>query len=79
MSVKTYVLYSGYNLRGAISVNHQNSHLEVIFTIIKFVNHSMVLRFAWPDQFTRLKLIDISIISTGCNTCHEISSEFIHS
>ena len=38
------ILYSGYNLRGAISANHQISHLEVIFAIIKFANHSMVLR-----------------------------------
>ena len=37
------VPYSGYNLRGAISANHQISHLEVIFAIIKFANHSMVL------------------------------------
>ena len=36
--------YSGYNLRGAISANHQISHLEVIFAIIEFANHSMVLR-----------------------------------
>ena len=36
--------YSGYNLRGAISVNHQISHLEVIFAIIKFANYGMVLR-----------------------------------
>ena len=34
--------YSGYNLRGAISANHQISHLEVIFAIVKFVNYSMV-------------------------------------
>ena len=33
--------YSGYNLRGAISANHQISYLEVIFTIIKFANHSV--------------------------------------
>ena len=33
--------YSGYNLRGAISANHQISYLEVIFAIIKFANHSM--------------------------------------
>ena len=33
---------SGYNLRGTISANHQISRLEVIFTIVKFVNHSMV-------------------------------------
>ena len=36
--------YSGYNLLGAISANHQISHLEVIFAIIKFANHSIVLR-----------------------------------
>ena len=30
-----------YNLRGAISANHQISYLEVIFTIIKFANHSV--------------------------------------
>ena len=30
--------YSGYNLRGAIS------HLEVMFAIIKFANHSILLR-----------------------------------
>ena len=35
--------YSGYNLRGAISANHQIFHLEVIFAVIKFANHSMVL------------------------------------
>ena len=34
--------YSGYNLQGAISVNHQISHLEVIFAIIKFANHGML-------------------------------------
>ena len=34
--------YSGYNLRGAISANHQISHPVVIFTIVKFANHSMV-------------------------------------
>ena len=39
-----YVPYSGYNLRGAISANHQISHLEVIFAIINFANHSIVLR-----------------------------------
>ena len=33
--------YSGYNLRGAISANHQIFHLEVIFAIVKFTNHSM--------------------------------------
>ena len=36
--------YSGYNLRDAISANHQISHLEVIFAIMKFANHGMVLR-----------------------------------
>ena len=36
------ILYSGYNLRGAISANHQIFHLEVIFAIVKFANHSMV-------------------------------------
>ena len=36
--------YSGYNLQGVISANHQISYLEVIFAIIKFANHSMVLR-----------------------------------
>ena len=36
------VPYSGYNLRGTISANHQISHLEVIFAIIKFANHGMV-------------------------------------
>ena len=40
----TIIPYSRYNLRGAISANHQISHLKVIFTIIKFANHSMVLR-----------------------------------
>ena len=54
--------YSGYNLRGAISANHQIFLLEVIFAIVKFANYSM------PDQFTRLPLIDISIISAGSNT-----------
>ena len=34
--------YSGYNLRGAISANHQISLLEVIFAIVKFANYSMV-------------------------------------
>ena len=38
------VPYSGYNLRGAISANHQISHLEVTFAITKFANHGMVLR-----------------------------------
>ena len=33
--------YSGYNLRGAISANHQISHLEVIFASIKFANHGV--------------------------------------
>ena len=33
----------GYNLRGAISADHQLSHLEVIFAIIKFAKHDMVL------------------------------------
>ena len=55
--------YSRYNLQGTISANHQISLLEVIFAIVKFANHSM------PDQFTCLSLIDISIISTGSNTC----------
>ena len=36
--------YSEYNLRGEISANHQISHVEVIFAIIKFANHGMVLR-----------------------------------
>ena len=36
------VPYSGYNLRGAISANHQIYLLEVIFAIVKFANHSMV-------------------------------------
>ena len=36
------VPYSGYNLRGAISANHQISPLEVIFTIVKFANQGMV-------------------------------------
>ena len=40
--VNSLLPYSGYNLRGTISVNHQISRLEVIFTIVKFVNHSMV-------------------------------------
>ena len=35
--------YSGYNLRGTIFANHQISHLEVMFAIIKFANYSMVL------------------------------------
>ena len=39
-----WIPYSGYNLQGTISANHQISHLEVIFAIIKFANHSMVLR-----------------------------------
>ena len=34
--------YSGYNLQGAISANHQISLLEVIFAIVKFAKHSMV-------------------------------------
>ena len=41
---KKCIPYSGYNLRGAISANHQIFHLEVIFAIIKFANHSMVFR-----------------------------------
>ena len=41
---KMNIPYSGYNLRGEISANHQISHLEVIFAIIKFANQSMVLR-----------------------------------
>ena len=53
--------YSGYNLRGAISANHQISLLEVIFAIAKFASHSL------PDQFMRLPLIDILIISAGSN------------
>ena len=36
------ILYSGYNLRGAISAKHQISHLEVIFAIVKLANHGMV-------------------------------------
>ena len=43
-SLQGLVPYSGYNLRGAISANHQISYLEVIFASIKFVNLSMVLR-----------------------------------
>ena len=39
---KNILPYSGYKLRGAISANHQISHLEVIFAIVKFANHSMV-------------------------------------
>ena len=38
--------YSGYNLRGAISANHQISYLEVIFAIIKFANHVARLIYA---------------------------------
>ena len=38
------LLYNGYNLRGAISANHQISLLEVIIAIVKFPNHSV------PDQ-----------------------------
>ena len=56
------LLYSGYNLRGAISANHQISLLEVIIATVKFANHGV------PDQFTYPPLIDISIISTGNNT-----------
>ena len=41
-SVDNCIPYSGYNLRGAISANHQVSLLEVIFAIVKFANHSMV-------------------------------------
>ena len=36
------VPYSRCNFRGTISANHQISHLEVIFAIVKFANHSMV-------------------------------------
>ena len=43
-STRPKIPYSGYNLRGAISASHQISHLEVIFVIIKFANHSMLLR-----------------------------------
>ena len=49
-------------MQGTISANHQISHLEVIFVIIKFANHGMVL----CDKI--IVLIDISIISTGCVT-----------
>ena len=35
------ILYSGYNLRGAIFANHQIFHLAVIFAIVKFANYCM--------------------------------------
>ena len=63
LNSKNLISYSGYNLRGAISANHQISLLEVIFATVKFANHSM------PEHFIRLPFIDISIISTGSNTC----------
>ena len=43
--------YSGYNLRGAISAKHQIPHLEVIFAVIKFANHSMVLPIYAPSAY----------------------------
>ena len=41
-------------------MNHQISHLAVIFAIIKFAVACVASRFAWPDQFTHQPLIDIA-------------------
>ena len=50
-------------------MNHQISHLAVIFAIVKFANHCMYcIRFCahgGADQFPHPLLIDVSIISTG--------------
>ena len=45
-SINVWIPYSGYNLRGAISANHQNFLLEVIFAIVKFANYSRVYIYA---------------------------------
>ena len=48
--------YSGYNLRGAIFVNHQISHLAVIFAIVKFANHCMYRHICVARSISALSL-----------------------